>query len=359
MSKRKAPPGCYWRGPFLWGRIEVKGVETRFSLRTSNAAVAVRRLKERRDIEVAATRFGERRLTWKQAVTDWAGWIAGQVEPETAKRYAVSLRQVEPHLSAMFADEIGNAAVGELIKARQAQGTTNATIRRDLSAVSSVLGFCEANELREGNPALAWLGRIKERRDPIVLPDPAHVERVIARAPGMMADLIRAARATGCRLTEIAYARRSNFNRSLRTLTITGKGNKTRTIDLEPFGGFAVIDELPAFLSEPWLFWHDDGEPYRNLSSRFSFIIKSEHEAAIKEAGPGRTPDFRPFQFHHLRHLHAVEWLRSGRSIYVLQKRLGHRSITTTETHYLQFLTPEQARAVMLVPLTAMQREAI
>jgi integrase/recombinase XerD len=51
------------------------------------------------------------------------------------------------------------------------------------------------------------------------------------------------------------------------------------------------------------------------------------------------------FTFHQLRHLHAVEWLKSGRSIYDLQKRLGHRSIKTTEI-YLEFLTPEEERIV-------------
>ena len=39
--------------------------------------------------------------------------------------------------------------------------------------------------------------------------------------------------------------------------------------------------------------------------------------------------------------LHAVEWLRSGRSIYALQHRLGHDSIKTTEV-YLKYLTPEE-----------------
>jgi integrase/recombinase XerD len=68
------------------------------------------------------------------------------------------------------------------------------------------------------------------------------------------------------------------------------------------------------------------------VSSRFADFTK---EIATED------PDFVRFRFHDLRHLHAVEWLRSGRSIYVLQHRLGHNSIKTTEV-YLKYLTAEE-----------------
>jgi integrase/recombinase XerD len=54
-----------------------------------------------------------------------------------------------------------------------------------------------------------------------------------------------------------------------------------------------------------------------------------------------RDKSVRRFRFHDLRHLHAVEWLRSGRSIYALQQRLGHSSIKVTEM-YLGYLTPQE-----------------
>ena len=52
------------------------------------------------------------------------------------------------------------------------------------------------------------------------------------------------------------------------------------------------------------------------------------------------TP-FRRFRFHDLRHLHAVEYLKAGGSLYDLSKRLGHTSVKTTEI-YLDFLTAEE-----------------
>lgn len=53
---------------------------------------------------------------------------------------------------------------------------------------------------------------------------------------------------------------------------------------------------------------------------------------------------FTGFSHHDLRHLFAVESLRTGRgSIYDPQGEMGHGSIAVTE-RYLAFLTPDQAR---------------
>ena len=96
-----------------------------------------------------------------------------------------------------------------------------------------------------------------------------------------------------------------------------------------------MFADLPAGLPRAPLFWHGTGERYANVASRFARL-------ALELSG--QDADFRRFRFHDLRHLHAVEWLQSGRSIYDLKERLGHSSIKTTED-YLAFLTPEERRA--------------
>jgi integrase/recombinase XerD len=80
---------------------------------------------------------------------------------------------------------------------------------------------------------------------------------------------------------------------------------------------------------------------YRQISSNFRRIMKVTADQARKQA-----QDFRPFRFHDLRHVHAVNWLKSGRAIYVLKDRLGHTSVKTTEI-YLAYLTPEEKHRVM------------
>ena len=342
--RRKAPPNTEWHGNVLYGRKAIAGKLRRWSLRTGDVEVA--RLRVTQDIEemTAAAFYGDNRIRYMDMVASWAEkFITHEVGPRTARRYAVSLRQLEPVLIDLYLDQVDRAKIGEIVDHRRAAGVSTATIRRDLTALGSVLDYAEVPD----NPALERLRKLKERRDPIVLPEVAHIRRMIARCPGRMSALVEAAWKTGCRQEELVTAERAKLDHQRRQLTVRGKRNKQRVIDLDFDGGYELLRALPVRLGCRWLFWHHDGAPYRNLSSRFATLVAGEHAAALKRAkAEGHAEaDFRPFRFHDLRHRHAVDWLRAGRSIYDLQQRLGHRSIKTTEI-YLEFLTPDEQRAV-------------
>jgi integrase/recombinase XerD len=270
----------------------------------------------------------------------WGKVIVRQVAPRTAARYAVSLGQLRPFLDGLYLDQVDGARVAQIIRLRQAHKVTNATIKRDLVALSSVLNFAIGQGWTEVNPVLPRMRLLRERRDPIMLPEHSYIRMVIDRASGMFANLIEMACKTGARQEELVNARREQLDHVRRTLSLIGKGNKRRTIDLEPFCGYDALRSLPAALGGAFLFWHHQGQRYRNVASRFRALVADVAKRA-KEQGK----EFRPFRFHDLRHRHAVDWLQSGRSIYDLQQRLGQVSIKTTEI-YLQFLTAEQARAV-------------
>ncbi|HWW46579.1 MAG TPA: site-specific integrase [Xanthobacteraceae bacterium] len=330
----------FLRGKTWWARFTVAGREFRGSLRTGDEATARRRAKEWRDREVGLARFGEDRKTYVDVFTDWSIHIVDQVGPETSKRYAVSLGQLAPHLKPRFFDEIDRQLVADIVRARRAQGVTVATIRRDLTALSSVIEYAIDEGWRpdDSNPALARLRRLREKRDPIVLPKAEDIAFVAGRAKGNFRKLIEAAVTTGCRQDELVKAERRDLDHERRQLTIRRKGNQIRTISLSP-EAWAVFASIPAFLNGRWLFWHGNGELYRNVASQFREQIKTAQKAAQKE-----ERDFRPFTFHHLRHYFAVHYLKNGGNIYDLQRHLNHRSITTTEL-YLAHLTPEEAEA--------------
>jgi integrase/recombinase XerD len=357
----KKPPisNTYWRGPWnqetLWARIEIKGKPIRWSLRLrwplrpGDVDVARDRIEARRDGLVAAVHYGDARKRTEEAVLSWAQHhVVHQVAATTALRYGVSLKQLKPYLAGSFIDELDKAKMREIVEGRRAGGASTATIRRDLTALADVIDYAIDQEWRgdDYNPALARLKKLKERRDPIVLPELPHIARVIAAAAPALAPVIEAALKTGCRLNELVTAQRAGVDHARRQLTVKGKGNKLRVIDLvtPPYDAYDVIRRVPAHLGSRWLFWHHAGEPYRAASKHVHELVAAVHRQALREATAAghAAPDFRRFRLHDLRHRFAVDYLKAGGSIYTLQNHLGHTSVQTTEI-YLKYLTPDEA----------------
>ncbi len=328
----------YRRAGVWWLRATVKGVEHRESLRTADVKVARKRRDERIEAIKGARFHGEQRISWKDAVVAWGDHELGQISPNTAKRYLVSLKQCEPYLSQLTIDVVDGKAINNLVAARRKAGATPTTIRRDLTAVSRVLTFAEAHEWREGNPTLSKRKLLRERRDPIVLPEPVDIEFVISACSPRFGALVRAAWLTGCRQDELVTAMWRGLNANALTLEVIGKGRKRRTISLSEEGA-AHFSAQPRTLRSDLIFCRDTGEPFTQAASDFTHFRRTAASRA-KKAGQ----QFRPFRFHDLRHLYAVEQLRTGRGLYDLSKHLGHTSVKTTEI-YLAFLTPEQAGA--------------
>ncbi|MGU3496129.1 tyrosine-type recombinase/integrase [Xanthobacteraceae bacterium A53D] len=289
-----------------------------------------------REKAVGASRFGETQVLWDDAITGWAGYIPRQVgSARTVKRYADSLSIAGRHFSTRPIAEIGKDEINRFVTARRGDGVTNATIRRDLQAISSLFDFAEDEGWREGNPALDKMRRLKEHRDPIVLPDEADYDFVLGRLQQGHAEMLRAARATGMRQDELARAERRHFNAANSSLLVRGKGNKQRTISLSPLA-VEIFGRQSTALTCQNIF-HHAGKPI----TQAAFIFSRARRAAQKAAQKSGTA-FRGFRFHDMRHLYAVEFLRGGGDIYTLKEHLRHSSVKTTEM-YLEFLTPEEA----------------
>jgi integrase/recombinase XerD len=343
-KRRKAPPGCYWRADTLWGKVVIQGKEFRWSLHTSDPGVAAQRRAEGKErAHSDAYHKSDIPRSLSEALVHWGKHLEREVEnrnlsAKTEQRYLVSIGQLAPHLDGLRLTNIDARLIASIIRARQEGGATNATIKRDLVALSSVMNFAIAQAWIDSNPVIARMATIKEGRDPIVLPRRQDIDRVIERAPGMIGHLIRAAALIGTRQDELVRACRDHIDHERGQLTVVGKGNKLRVIDLRPMGAYEFLCSLPTHPRSPLIFWHGDGEPYRNLSSNFFNNVINPATAWAEANGV----DFHRFRYHDLRHLHAVEFLKKGcGSIYELQQRLGHSSVKTTEM-YLAFLTEEE-----------------
>lgn len=299
--------------------------------------MAARRVAELRDKLIGRAKFAETNTSWKEAVVAWSAFIGQQVGSQrTAKRYTDSLGIAGQFFATKAIADVGKEDINRFVTTRQAK-VSNATIRRDLQALSSLFDFAEDHGWREGNPAQAKMRRLKEHRDPITLPDEDDYAFVLSRLAPAYADLLRAARATGMRQSELTSAERKHLNKDKGSLLVRGKGNKQRAISLSP-EAMEILSRQPAAIGCPLIFSHN-GKPITKAAFVFSRARRTAQAAAKKAGLP-----FRGFRFHDMRHLYAVETLRNGGNIYALQQHLRHSSVKTTEM-YLEFLTPEEADA--------------
>jgi integrase len=266
----------------------------------------------------------ESRHSWRDAVERYKLEIApGNISPSTAKRYAVSIRQLGDVWSERFVDEIDYRFLTEFVSRRNRAGTTNATVRRDLTAISSILGACQLWGWRDDNPA-RYFDRsfLRERRDPIDPPSDADIAKLVNVVPVNFGRAILFLRQTGMRQQEAVMLRWRQINLKRKVVQlIATKGGRPRAVPLDKTATATLVGTA-RYAQSDYVFWHHEGLPYRNFASRF--------RTHVRRAGVA-------FRCHDLRHKFAIEYLRSGGDIYKLSRVLGHRSVKTTEL-YLGFI---------------------
>jgi integrase/recombinase XerD len=336
--------GLYQRNGIYWARFKVRGVEYRHSLRTRSKAVAERRMKTAKEHVEETAYFGaEDPVLWEAAVVSWASsWTRLGIKPRTGARYAQSLIVVRPWLDGKHVHEIDNALLKQIVNARSRHGVLNATIRRDMTAISSVLGHCCDEGWIEENPAhMMDRSRFKERKAKIILPRPESILQVFAEG-GRLIDMAELSKESGMRQEEIASLEHDRLDRKRMTATLEDtKGNVVRVVPLTAYA-VEIIDRQPRHIKAKWVFWHGNGERFANVDSDFYAL---GHRVARKAAQTGL--EFRRFRFHDLRHYFAVSYLKERRGgLYDLQQVLGHQSVKTTEG-YLDHLTPEEKWAAI------------
>ncbi len=334
------PKNIFQRNGIQWARFKVKGVQYCFSLRTRSEAEAERRLKSERQRIIDEMYFGAAEpVSWGAAVVEWNNALPRlHLRPGTVDRYIVSLRQAHEWFDGAIVQKIDGAFIKRFIRDRSRRGVTNATIRRDLSAISSVLAVAVDEGWIEENPAkMIDRTRVKEKRDPIVLPDPDDIDAVLA-LKSRFTDLAAFARETGMRESEIVNLKHNQVSGNVAMLTATKTG-RPRAITLTA-KAVEIIGRQPRHYKGQYVFWRGDGVAFKNVSAQFYATVRRVQQKVQRDGG-----HFRPFRFHDLRHLFAVEYLRELRgTIYALQQELGHTSVKTTEM-YLQYLTPAEKLA--------------
>ncbi len=132
---------------------------------------------------------------------------------------------------------------------------------------------------------------------------------------------------TGIRVTELALLKVSDIEKNpLKTLRVTGKGNKHRLVPLSS-RALETLEKYiklarPQFISgdDTWIFSSRQGKP---LTRQRLFQI-------VREAGLKASIDLSP---HQLRHTFATHLLENDADLRAVQLMLGHSDLTTTQIY--------------------------
>lgn len=335
--KRGAEPeNLYERNGVWYARAQINGRERRKSLKTRSRREAERRraawLKEH------SPYHGTVRATFKEAATLWLE--AGHWKPKTARGYAKLLRVILEHFGNHYWDQVDKAALQTFMEARKRSGSGIATINRYLTVISGI-----AKHVRElpGWPEINPVDMLaKKPRKPkkwhYRRPPAEDIEAIFARMHGTFGDLCQFALETGGRMDEIVTLHREDAKDGKATFVET-KSGIPRTIKLTAKAR-AIVERQPIRDGSDYVFNSRHGTPYRRATEMFREVVGRAQKLA---QAAGRR--FVRMRFHDLRHEMAIRFLESGRSIYTLQKILGHGTIKQTE-EYLVYLTPELAAHV-------------
>ena len=229
-----------------------------------------------------------------------------------------------------------------------AQGLSQSTRARRLSAIKQLYRFAFEEGWRPDNPAIQIRGPGRSKKLPKVL-SVEDVDRLLqsARETGRSATdrrrntcLMELLYATGMRVSELVSLPLAATQGDPRMLLVLGKGGKERMVPLSHTARIA-LSEWRADLAELAEQDRAKGIP----PSKFLFpgrgktghLTRHRFFALIKElaVAAGVSPD--KVAPHTLRHAFATHLLANGADLRTIQTLLGHADVSTTEiyTHVL------------------------
>ena len=231
------------------------------------------------------------------------------------------------------AEQLVEADIRQWVSQLHRRGLAGSSIQRSLSAARSFFNYLGRESGRLRNPAASVQAPRKPRKLPKTM-DADQVEKYlsfdedspIARRDRAMAELFYS---SGLRLAELVAVDSNDIDRESQLLTVTGKGNKTRTV---PVGSFA-LKAIDRWLEvRPATAPGEDGANALFTSSRGRRISARSIQARLKLQGrkSGMHQDVHP---HMLRHSFASHMLESSGDLRAVQELLGHANISTTQIY--------------------------
>jgi integrase/recombinase XerC len=276
------------------------------------------------ELERSATQF----LTYLREVR--------QLSPHTLSNYRRDLTSLQVYSAAEgkhAASQLVEADIRGWVGQQHRRGLGGSSIQRNLSAVRSFFNYLSRETGQPRNPA----ANVQAPRQPRQLPKTMDADQVgkflsfdgdsqVAIRDSAMAELFYS---SGLRLAELASVNLGDIDQHSKLLTVTGKGNKTRTVPV----GTVALEAVKRWLQVRPPTDEDTGSKAPLFTTnRGGRISVRNIQARLKVQGrkSGMHQDVHP---HMLRHSFASHMLESSGDLRAVQELLGHANISTTQIY--------------------------
>lgn len=251
----------------------------------------------------------------------------------SCQNYARDIKLLESLADKTTLDTLQNIQVRRFIATLHGRGLGGKSIARALSAWRGYYDYLIHHKGFSQNPVLGLRAPKTAKTLPQALSTDQAVQFVNIQGDGLLEQRDRAILelfySSGLRLSELVNLDIERLDFSEGTVTVTGKGNKTRIV---PVGSHA-LSAIKLWLDRRAMIKIADANPKavfvtqqgRRITPRaVQYRIK---EWAIKQ---GVNIDMHP---HLLRHSFATHVLQSSQDLRAVQEMLGHANISTTQVY--------------------------
>jgi len=259
-----------------------------------------------------------------------------QLSAHTLTNYRRDLHALQAFCDHQKLDDPGKlqeSHIRQWVTGMHRRGLAGSSIQRALSATRSYFNYLGRQAGYPRNPAAAVQAPRQPRKLPRTL-DADQVEHYLAPqddSPVGRRDLAIAELfySSGLRLAELAAVNITDIDVESQLLTVTGKGNKTRTVPV----GRAALSAIERWLEvRPATAADEDAAQALFTSSRGGRISERNIQSRLRLLGrkAGMRQDVHP---HMLRHSFASHMLESSGDLRAVQELLGHANISTTQIY--------------------------
>ncbi len=251
----------------------------------------------------------------------------------TLKNYARDIHLLESLLGDTDLAQVQSAAIRRFIASLHSRGLSGKSIARALSAWRGYFDYLVQQHGYQQNPVIGLRAPKSPKTLPQALSTDQAVKFVAITGDGVLDErdhaILELFYSSGLRLAELVNLDCAMLDFTAGTLTVTGKGNKTRIV---PMGSHAC-NALKVWLARRATIHIAENNPDALFITQQGKRITPravQYRVKLWSIKQGMSSSVHP---HLLRHSFASHVLQSSQDLRAVQEMLGHANISTTQVY--------------------------